>query len=218
VAAVLLEDLAAHHDLVLTDLPNRCTGALTRWGRVVPLDLAAPAQSAASAAFDGVDTVLHLAGQPSPLATWEAVLPSNIVSTYHAFRLAVAAGCRRLLFASSVHTVAGYPPDHAVDPDDPVAPDSLYGVSKCFGEALGRFAADRQGLSVIVLRLGAAAGTPETEDVTGITLAPPRLAAIVRAAIELDDDVRYLTVHAVDDRPESRLGLRTTRDVLDATA
>ncbi|MDQ6860085.1 MAG: hypothetical protein M3032_02885 [Verrucomicrobiota bacterium] len=38
---------------------------------------------------------------------------------------------------------------------DPVNPGDLYGVSKCFGEALGRYFAEKEGLSVIALRIGA---------------------------------------------------------------
>jgi nucleoside-diphosphate-sugar epimerase len=36
-----------------------------------------------------------------------------------------------------------------------VNPGDLYGVTKCFGEALGRYMAGQENLSVIVLRIGA---------------------------------------------------------------
>jgi len=38
--------------------------------------------------------------------------------------------------------------------DDPPAPDSLYGVSKLFGEDLGRYYARFYGIKVVSLRIG----------------------------------------------------------------
>lgn len=82
---------------------------------------------------EGVDTVLHLAANPSPAATWEELLPTNISGTYHTFVAAKAAGCRRVVYASSIHAVAGHPRCRQVRTGDPVNPGNLYGVSKCFG-------------------------------------------------------------------------------------
>ncbi|MEI6350529.1 MAG: NAD(P)-dependent oxidoreductase [Verrucomicrobiota bacterium] len=107
------------------------------------------------AAFQGIDTIVHLAGNPSPSAPWGSLLEENIVGTYHVYVAAKAAGCRRVVFASSIHAVSGYPPDVQVKTTDPVNPGDLYGVTKCFGEALGRYMAMQEGLSVIAVRIGA---------------------------------------------------------------
>jgi UDP-glucose 4-epimerase len=103
----------------------------------------------------GVDTVLHLAATASPSATWDEILPANIVGTYNVFVAAKSAGCRRVVYASSIHAVSGYPPDVQVKTSDPVNPGDLYGVSKCFAEALARYFAEKEGLSAIALRIGA---------------------------------------------------------------
>jgi UDP-glucose 4-epimerase len=103
----------------------------------------------------GVDTVLHLAASASPSSTWDEVLPANIIGTYNVFVAAKAAGCRRVIYASSIHAVSGYPPDVQVKTSDPVNPGDLYGVSKCFGEALARYCAEKENLSSIALRIGA---------------------------------------------------------------
>jgi nucleoside-diphosphate-sugar epimerase len=102
----------------------------------------------------GIDTVLHLAADPSPSATWESLLPANFIGTYNTFVAARSARCRRVVFASSIHAVSGYPADVQVKTNEPVNPGDLYGVSKCFGEALGRYMAEREGLSCIALRIG----------------------------------------------------------------
>jgi nucleoside-diphosphate-sugar epimerase len=103
----------------------------------------------------GVDTVLHLAATASPSSTWNEILPANIVGTYNVFVAAKAAGCRRVVYASSIHAVSGYAADVQVKTSDPVNPGDLYGVSKCFAEALARYFAEKEGLSAIALRIGA---------------------------------------------------------------
>ena len=103
----------------------------------------------------GVDTVLHLAASASPSSTWDQLLPANIIGTYNMFVAAKSAGCRRVIYASSIHAVSGYPADVQVKTSDPVNPGDLYGVSKCFGEALARYCAEKENLSAIALRIGA---------------------------------------------------------------
>lgn len=118
----------------------------------------------------GMDTVVHLAGDPSPSATWDSLLPNNIVGTSNAMVAAKSAGCRRLIYASSIHAVSGYPADVQVKTSEPVNPGDLYGVSKCFGEALGRYMAEQEGLSVIALRIGAFQPLETVESKGGVAL------------------------------------------------
>jgi L-arabinose 1-dehydrogenase [NAD(P)+] len=117
-------------------------------------------------ALDGAEAVIHLAADRSAYAGWDSVLANNVVATYNVYRAAEAAGVRRVVFASSNHvqqmanvetvedpsTVRSQP--EPFDPDDGVRPDSLYAVSKVFGEALGSYVADRYGLSVLNFRIG----------------------------------------------------------------
>lgn len=124
-----------------------------RYGDVLAGDLFKP--EVAAAACEGIDTVVHLAADPSASAGWDPLLRNNIVATYNLFAAAVHAGCRRVVFASSIHAVSGYPQGYQVHADDPVNPGDLYGASKCFGEALARLVAVQQGVSAIVLRIGA---------------------------------------------------------------
>jgi len=103
----------------------------------------------------GIDTVVHLAANPDSEATWSQLLEPNIIGTYNIYVAAKSAGCRRVIFASSIHAVSGYPKGVQVKINDPVNPGDLYGVTKCFGEALGRYMAEQEGLSVIAIRIGA---------------------------------------------------------------
>ncbi|MBA3329916.1 MAG: NAD(P)-dependent oxidoreductase [Actinobacteria bacterium] len=115
--------------------------------------------------FSGVDAVVHLAGSPAIETPWEQVLTNNIVGTYNVFEAARRAGVERVVFASSNHPVGMYELDGApdlyrvddgrvIDHTAELRPDSLYGVSKAYGEALGRLYVERHGLRVFCLRIG----------------------------------------------------------------
>src|SRR5262245_48815428 len=102
----------------------------------------------------GIDTVLYLAADPRMEAPWESLLPNNLVGAYTVFQAAHEAGCRRVIFASSVNTVFGYPAEVQVQTNMPVRPLNLYGASKAWGEAVACFYADQHNLSAICLRFG----------------------------------------------------------------
>lgn len=57
--------------------------------------------------FEGVDTVVHLGADPSMDASWESLLPNNVIATYNVFEAANQAGCRRVVYASSINSVLG---------------------------------------------------------------------------------------------------------------
>ena len=101
----------------------------------------------------GIDCVVHLAGQ-STEAEWEKVLPLNIEGCYNVFEAARRSGVKRIVFASSNHAVGFHRRERFIDDTVLPRPDTRYGVSKVFGEALGRLYADKYGLSVACLRIG----------------------------------------------------------------
>ena len=104
-------------------------------------------------AMTGIDCVVHLAGA-SEEAAWEKVLPLNIEGCYNVFEAARRQGVKRVVFASSNHAVGFHRRERFIDNTVAPRPDSRYGVSKVFGEALGRLYADKHGLSVACLRIG----------------------------------------------------------------
>ncbi len=138
------------------------------WGEIVTCDLAD--LPGLKSACDGIDTVLHLAGQPSPSATWSELQAANITGTYHLFAAAKSAGVRRVVYASSIHAVSGYPADVQVKTSEPVNPGDLYGVSKCFGEALARYMAEQEGVSAIAVRIGAFQPLTKAEEAESVSI------------------------------------------------
>jgi nucleoside-diphosphate-sugar epimerase len=123
--------------------------------------------------FEGMDAVIHLAGDSHMEATWDSVYSNNILGTYNVFEAARRAGVKRLIFASSNHVTGLYEADwpvsaivkgelEAIVPSQipmithltPPRPDSLYGVSKLYGEGLGAFYSRAHQVSTICLRIG----------------------------------------------------------------
>jgi uronate dehydrogenase len=104
-------------------------------------------------AMAGIDCVTHLAGVPEE-AEWETVLALNIEGCFNVFEAARRQGVKRVIFASSNHAVGFHRRERFIDNTVLPRPDTRYGVSKVFGEALGRLYADKYDLSVACLRIG----------------------------------------------------------------
>lgn len=78
-------------------------------------------------AFSGVDAVVHLAGVPDPEASWEQLLPANVIGTHQVAEAAMDCGVRRLVLASSLQAVSGYPDVRQSRASDAPRPANLYG-------------------------------------------------------------------------------------------
>ena len=162
----------------------------------------------------GVDGIVHLGGM-SVENEWEVILESNIVGTYNLFEAARRQGVRRVIFATSNHAVGFYHRDQTIGVDVTVRPDSRYGVSKAFGEALGALYADKYGLEVFCIRIGNVADRPADKRRLSIWLSPRDLTQLVRIGLE-HPEIRYEIVYGVsdnarswyDNRNAARLGYR----------
>ena len=104
-------------------------------------------------AVAGVDGIVHLGGF-SVEGPWDTILQANIIGCYNLFEAARRHRVERVVFASSNHAVGFYPRRRRIGVDAAVRPDSRYGVSKAFGEALGALYAFKHGLRVTCIRIG----------------------------------------------------------------
>lgn len=118
-------------------------------------------KAAVHALVDGVDAIAHFGGV-SVEGPWDPILNANIVGVFNLYEAARKHGVKRVVYASSNHVVGFYRQDERIDADDPMRPDGLYGVSKCFGESLSRFYFDRHGIETVCLRIGSS--FPEPKD------------------------------------------------------
>ncbi|HEY8870897.1 MAG TPA: NAD(P)-dependent oxidoreductase [Candidatus Limnocylindrales bacterium] len=193
--------------------------------------------------FRGADVVLHLAGASTVDSSWDSVLEANIIGARNAFEATAIAGVPKIVFASSNHVVGAYEVEAApaiyrraergtIDENVETRPDSPYGVSKAFGEALGRYYAEFRGLSVVCVRIGtvrpdddprpaniaSTAGWLELtrdekyERMRATWLSHRDCAELLAAAI--DSDVRWAVVYGVSDNPRRFWSLEGARQLL----
>ncbi len=167
--------------------------------------------SAIEPAFAGVDTVVHLAADAtSPNPPEASVIHNNVVGTLNVYEAARRAGVRRVVFASSGATVSAIerePPYSdlvagryegltswpMITHLSPVRPAGLYGVSKVWGEALGRHYADAHGLSVICVRIGRvnAEDRPSSARDFSVWCSQRDITALLERCVAAPDSIRY---------------------------
>jgi nucleoside-diphosphate-sugar epimerase len=150
---------------------------------------------ATAAALSDADAVLHFAAQPAEADFRELLLPRNLDATWAMYEAAVRAGVPRFVFASTLQTIQGHDRAATVPPNAEPRPISVYGCTKLFGEALGRYHADTSGIGVACLRLGAVREADSPDVPRSLWLGSRDLAALVASAV--DSDIRFATVTAV---------------------
>ncbi|MGB9988292.1 NAD-dependent epimerase/dehydratase family protein [Massilia sp. SM-13] len=153
---ILRERIKPWADVVrLSDIGDM--GAAQEGEEIMQCDLADKA--AVLKLLEGVDAVLHFGGI-STENTFEAIMHANIQGTYNIYEAAHRNGVKRLVFASSNHAVGFYKQQEIIDADAPTRPDSMYGLSKVFGEQLSRYYWDRAGIETVCIRIGSSFPEP----------------------------------------------------------
>ena len=166
----------------------------------------------------GMDVVLHLAADPSPAADfYGSLLDNNVKAVYNIFRAAKDQGCRRVIFASSIQVIEGYPLDVQPRPDSPIKPMNMYAVCKAFGEATAHYFAHAEGLSSIAVRVGAFEGNRAELPTDGRTLSAfvskRDLSHLLMRCIEAEN-VQFAILHAVSDNRFKRMDITSTRELV----
>ena len=143
----------------------------------------------------GVDVVVHLAAIPRE-DRFSRLVEVNVVGTYNVSEAARQSGVRRLVFASTNHVTGFYRHRDRVGPSDPVRPDSLYAVTKVFGEALGRLYADKGGLEVMCIRIGSFGKRPTSARTLGTWLSECDAVQLFTKAVTVPT-IKFLVVYGV---------------------
>ncbi len=109
---------------------------------------------------EGCGTILHFGGV-SIDRPFEEVLGPNIRGLYHIYEAARRERAR-VVFASSNHAIGFHERSEALDSDCALQPDSFYGLSKAYGELMGRLYWDKHGVESVMVRIGSS--FPEPQD------------------------------------------------------
>ena len=155
-------------------------------------DLAATRKAVA-----GVDGIIHLGGY-SVEGDWETIQTANITGTHNLFEAARLEGVKRVIFASSNHAVGFYDRSQTIDHTCTPRPDSRYGLSKAFGEALASLYADKYGAEVMCIRIGNVAEEPIDVRRLSIWITPRDLAQLIGIGLD-HPDIKHEIVYGMSD-------------------
>jgi len=108
---------------------------------------------------EGCGAILHFGGisRDRPFAE---VLGPNIEGLYHIYEAARRERAR-VVFASSNHAVGFHERSETIDDDCALLPDSYYGLSKAYGELMGRLYWFKHGVESVFLRIGSCFPEPQ---------------------------------------------------------
>ena len=101
---------------------------------------------------EGCGTILHFGGV-SVDRPFEEVIGPNIRGLYHVYEAARREGAR-VVFASSNHSIGFHERSTVLDAECAFRPDSFYGLSKAYGELMGRMYWDKHGVENVNVRIG----------------------------------------------------------------
>jgi len=169
------------------------------------------------AAFNGQDTVIHLAAKSGDNFTWEEFSSTNIEGTRNVFEAARQAGVKRVISASSGATVAGWElvepyaamtqgrydevPDEwqLITHEMATRPRGVYASTKVWGEALARHYTDTSDLSIINLRIGLVneADRPTAPRHYSVWCSQRDLLQIIERCINTSSELKFDTFFAV---------------------
>ncbi|WP_319413099.1 NAD(P)-dependent oxidoreductase [uncultured Cohaesibacter sp.] len=132
-----------------------------------------------------VDAIIHMAGQ-SHEKGWEELIGPNIQGTANLWQAAADQRVDRFIFGSTNHVLGMYPVGQRLDLSSPMRPDSRYGASKLFGEALAQLYADKSGVRGFVIRIGAFLERPTLQRHLIMWISHRDMCALVRLGLEAD--------------------------------
>jgi len=149
----------------------------------------------------GCDAILHFGGVSTENRA-DLIHRINIEGTYQLYEAARKEGVRRILFASSNHVIGFHTRETRLTASSPIRPDSNYGVSKAYGEALARLYWDKYGIETLIVRIGSCFPEPKDRRTMATWMSAVdmlRLIERVLAAPRLGCPI----VYGVSDNPET---------------
>ena len=98
------------------------------------------------------ELIIHF-GAYSNEGPFQEILDSNILGTYNIWKSAKKNKIKRIIFASSIHSVGMYRVNEVINHKVMHKPDTFYGLSKCFGENLAQMYWDKCGIECLTIRI-----------------------------------------------------------------
>ncbi|MCF2904928.1 NAD(P)-dependent oxidoreductase [Octadecabacter sp. CECT 8868] len=110
--------------------------------------------------MEGADIAVHFASIVDE-RPFEELLGPNYLSSYNVWEAGYRHGVKRVIYASSVHAVGMLENSAGIDTDADHAPDTFYGLAKCFTEDLGKLYWSKRGMESVHLRIFSCTKVPQ---------------------------------------------------------
>ncbi|WP_282120611.1 NAD-dependent epimerase/dehydratase family protein [Ruegeria atlantica] len=142
-------------------------------------------KDAVEAMVEGCDGIVHMGGQ-SIEAPWETIKQSNIDGVFNLYEAARKSSVTpRIFFASSNHAIGFHEQTTRLDANAQVRPDSLYGVSKVFGEALARLYFEKFNIETAIVRIGSSFPEPKNHRMLATWLSYDDLKSLIESVFTI---------------------------------
>ena len=168
----------------------------------------------------GIHTVVHLAANSNPSAEFSEILKPNIIGAYNVFEAARQSKVKRVIFASSVHTIRGYKIGEKVRHNYVPKPTGYYGASKIWGESLCYIYSSKYNMSCLAIRVGAYISNDLkkkvclTRDNFDYVISQRDLAQLIYKCIMAPDKIKYGILAGVSDNNNKYMDLNYTKKLV----
>lgn len=150
--------------------------------------------------LEGIDVVVHMAAT-SDEDHWAELQRNNIEAVAILYDVARRVGVRRVILASSFHVMGFYDRTELTRADSPLRPDSLYAVTKIFGESVARYYWDKFELESLIVRVGSCNSKPTVHGMLGSWLSPRDFTSLIVRGVTADR-IECMVVHGVSANAE----------------
>jgi uronate dehydrogenase len=133
---------------------------------------------------EGCGAIIHLGGV-SVERPFEEVLGPNIRGLYHVYEAARREGAR-MVFASSNHSIGFHERTESIGADAQFLPDGFYGLSKAYGELMGRLYWFKHGVESVFIRIGSCFPEPVDARMLATWLSYPDFSRLVVRCVMTD--------------------------------
>ncbi len=130
---------------------------------------------------EGCGAILHFGGV-STEQPFETVLGANIRGLYNIYEAARREKAR-VVFASSNHAIGFHERSETIDADTQLMPDGYYGLSKAYGELMGRLYWMKHGVESVSIRIGSSFPEPTNARMLATWLSYGDLARLVARCV-----------------------------------
>jgi uronate dehydrogenase len=134
---------------------------------------------------EGCGAIVHLGGV-SVERPFEEVLGPNVRGLYHIYEAARREKAR-VIFASSNHSIGFHERTESIGADAQFLPDGFYGLSKAYGELMGRLYWFKHGVESVFIRIGSCFPEPVDARMLATWLSYPDLSRLVIRCVMTPD-------------------------------